>query len=56
LPSYADVDSVSQNIYQLAHTTTWARGKHIIKFGGQYIHIRDNRVHGFTPSAFFRDV
>jgi Carboxypeptidase regulatory-like domain/TonB dependent receptor len=56
LPSYGDVDSEAQNIYQLAHTTTWAHGKHIIKFGGQYIHIRDNRVHGIAPDGFFSDV
>jgi hypothetical protein len=56
LPSYGAVDSSAQNIYQIAHNTTWAHGSHVIKFGGQYVHIRDNRVEGITPEAFFRDV
>jgi len=56
LPSFGDIDSAVQNIYQFAHTATWASGNHILKFGGQYLHIRDNRFQGVTPEAFFNDV
>jgi outer membrane receptor protein involved in Fe transport len=35
-----------QNLYQFYDDITWTRGKHQFKFGGQFIHLRDNRTFG----------
>jgi len=35
-----------QNLYQLYQDLSWTKGKHQFRFGGQYIHTRDNRVFG----------
>jgi outer membrane receptor protein involved in Fe transport len=35
-----------QNLYQFYDDLSWTVGKHQFKFGGQYIHLRDNRVFG----------
>lgn len=35
-----------QNLYQVHDDVSWVKGRHQIKFGGQYIQIRDNRVFG----------
>lgn len=35
-----------QNLYQLYQDLSWNHGNHQWKFGGQYIHTRDNRVFG----------
>jgi hypothetical protein len=41
-----------QNIYQVAQNLTWSRGRHTWKWGGQYVHMRDNRVFGAFQNAF----
>jgi outer membrane receptor protein involved in Fe transport len=35
-----------QNLYQFHDDISWTLGKHQLKFGGQFIQIRDNRVFG----------
>jgi outer membrane receptor protein involved in Fe transport len=35
-----------QNVYQFYDDLSWTIGRHQFKFGGQYIHLRDNRVFG----------
>ncbi len=35
-----------QNLYQVTDDLTWTRGGHTFRFGGQYIHTRDNRTFG----------
>lgn len=43
-----------QNIYQAYEGATYLKGKHTIKFGGQYLHLRDNRTFGALANAFIR--
>lgn len=31
-----------ENILQLNHDVSWSKGKHLLRFGGQYIYIREN--------------
>lgn len=61
LPAGINSEGGPQNSYQLFHTESWTSGRHNVKFGGQYLHTRDNR----TPTesavtqrsrAEFRDV
>ena len=40
-----------QNLYQTFSTMTWQLDKHALKFGGQYLHIRDNRTFGAFQNA-----
>jgi outer membrane receptor protein involved in Fe transport len=40
-----------QNLYQFYDDASWTHGKHQFKFGGSYIHIRDNRVFGAYLNA-----
>jgi hypothetical protein len=35
-----------QNFYQFYEDASWTHGNHTFRFGGQYIHIRDNRTFG----------
>jgi hypothetical protein len=35
-----------QNLYQFYDDVSWTLGKHQIKFGGQFVQLRDNRVFG----------
>jgi outer membrane receptor protein involved in Fe transport len=35
-----------QNFLQLYEDANWTRGNHQLRFGGQYIHMRDNRTFG----------
>jgi hypothetical protein len=37
-----------QNVLELHHDTSWNKGRHLFRFGGEYIYIRDNR----TDAAF----
>jgi len=41
-----------QNIYQGYQGFTWSRGKHTFKWGGQYIHMRDNRSFGAFENGY----
>jgi hypothetical protein len=40
-----------QNFYQFYEDVNWSRGNHTWRFGGQYIHIRDNRTFGAYENA-----
>jgi hypothetical protein len=40
-----------QNLYQSFSTVTWQLNNHALKFGGQYLHIRDNRTFGAFENA-----
>jgi outer membrane receptor protein involved in Fe transport len=35
-----------QNLYQLYQDVNWVKGRHQWRFGGQYVHTRDNRTFG----------
>ena len=40
-----------QNLYQFYDDASWTLGRHQFKFGGQFVHIRDNRVFGAYLNA-----
>jgi len=40
-----------QNLYQIYDDMAWNKGRHDIKFGGQFIQIRDNRTFGAYENA-----
>jgi hypothetical protein len=40
-----------QNLYQFYQDLSWTKGNHQLRFGGQYIHARDNRVFGAYETA-----
>jgi outer membrane receptor protein involved in Fe transport len=40
-----------QNLYQFYDDVSWAKGKHQFKFGGQFVHVRDNRTFGAYEEA-----
>lgn len=42
-----------QNIYQFFEGVTVSRGKHTIKGGAQYLHMRDNRTFGAYENGWF---
>jgi hypothetical protein len=41
-----------QNLYQAYEDISWNRGNHNFRFGGQYVHIRDNRTFGAFETGF----
>jgi outer membrane receptor protein involved in Fe transport len=40
-----------QNLYQFYNDLSWTKGSHQLRFGGNYIHIRDNRLFGAYETA-----
>jgi len=44
LPSGKNAYGGPQNIYQLYQAANWVKGRHNLKFGGQYIQSRDNQI------------
>ena len=40
-----------QNLYQFYEDINWTKGRHQFRFGGNYIHTRDNRVFGAYENA-----
>ncbi|HSB10324.1 MAG TPA: TonB-dependent receptor [Blastocatellia bacterium] len=40
-----------QNFLQLYDDVNWTKGSHQLRFGGQYVHIRDNRTFGAYENA-----
>jgi hypothetical protein len=42
LPSAASSSGGPHHSYQFFQTATWARGRHTLKFGGQFVHLREN--------------
>jgi hypothetical protein len=51
LPRGASSFGGPQNLYQFFQTANWTKGSHNLKFGGQYIHMRDNRTFGAFETA-----
>lgn len=45
-----------QNVYQVFENAAWVKGAHTVKFGFDYIHLRDNRTYGIAqvPNAGFK--
>ena len=60
LPSASDSYGGPHHSYQFFQTVTWARGRHTLKFGGQFVHLRENISLGFSDGqvadAHFLDV
>ncbi|GEM_PF-1422021 len=44
LPFGLEAQGNAQNIYQFQQTASLTKGNHFFTFGGQYTHIRDNRI------------
>jgi hypothetical protein len=40
-----------QNIIQIGEDVTWTKGRHNIKFGGEFFNLKDNRVFGAYENA-----
>ena len=40
-----------QNLYQFSEDVSWSHGAHQFRFGGMYLHTRDNRVFGAYEEA-----
>lgn len=40
------------NTYQFFQTVTWAHEHHTLKFGGQFVQLRDNRTYGIGEIAY----
>jgi hypothetical protein len=40
-----------QNFIQVGDDVTWTKGKHSIKFGGEFLNVKDNRVFGAYENA-----
>jgi len=51
--SFAIPASGAQNVYQFYEGMIYVRGIHTMKWGGQYVHIRDNRTFGAGQSGYF---
>ena len=60
LPSGTAPSIGPENLYQFFQSVTWARGPHTLKFGGQFVHLRENISLGINvgevASADFLDV
>ena len=46
LPSGDGVFYGLANFYQFFQTATWSRGHHLLKFGGQFVQLRDKHTYG----------
>ena len=46
LPCGGEQSFGPQNFYQFFQTATWMRGHHTLKFGGQFVHLRENITYG----------
>ena len=51
LPGGTDELIGVQNLLQFFQTANWTKGRHNVRFGGQYIHQRDNRTIGNFESG-----
>jgi len=40
-----------QNLYTISDDLSWTAGRHQLRFGGQYVHTRDNRIFGAFETA-----
>ena len=46
LPCGGEQSFGPQKFYQFFQTATWVRGQHTLKFGGQFVHLRENITYG----------
>jgi hypothetical protein len=51
LPSGTEGLFYPQNVYQISQTLGWVKGKHSLRFGGQFIQIRDNYTDTFLKTG-----
>src|SRR5205823_11570797 len=51
LPSGENGEGGPQNTYQVFQAASRMQGRHNLRFGGEYLHLRDNRTPGETPST-----
>src|SRR6516225_7242464 len=51
LPSGENGEGGPQNAYQISSVVTRSQGRHNLRFGGDYLHLRDNRTPSETPST-----
>lgn len=58
LPSGSGAFNGLAAFYQFFQTVTWAHGHHLLKFGGQFVQLRDKHTYGIgqTGDATFGDV
>lgn len=45
--------NTTQNSFELQDSVTWARGSHLLKFGGEYVRTNIDMFQGIAPNAFF---
>src|SRR5262249_18294854 len=51
LPSGSSIFGGPQNVYQVGEAATWIHGRHAVRFGGSYIHLRDKPSFGAFQNA-----
>jgi len=51
LPSGDGVFYGLANFYQFFQTATWSRGHHLVKFGGQFVQLRDKHTYGIGQTG-----
>ncbi len=51
LPSRTNGQGGPQNAYQVFHTQSWSHGRHNVKFGGEFLHMQDNRTPFESPAT-----
>jgi outer membrane receptor protein involved in Fe transport len=45
--------NTTQNTFELQDSVSWARGPHLLKFGGEYVRTDIDMFQGIAPNAFF---
>ena len=45
--------NTTQNTFELQDSVSWARGAHLLKFGGEYVRTNIDMFQGIAPNAFF---
>ena len=45
--------NTTQHTFELQDSVTWARGNHLLKFGGEYVRTNIDMFQGIAPNAFF---
>jgi hypothetical protein len=45
--------NTTQNTFEVQDSVSWARGAHLLKFGGEYVRTNIDMFQGIAPNAFF---